>query len=216
LPGRPVWPGTRGKKKNSLICEGGTVELEFQWRWMVRWIAIQTLQGTQGVCANEIALPRLTPDAQKSSIYTIEFGSEYTVKIMQTIGKYLAIMYEGTACRFMNKTTRQCTPPCGPVRRKVVQRKTDDRWGKMLRLSQDWRVGGHRSASKFPRWNSRVCRERCAASKYQVDAEAGGREHPQVGSLLCLIRTCCGVWRKTAHARGDGAELPTSKHNHTV
>jgi hypothetical protein len=50
-----------------------------------------------------MALLRLTLDEQKSSVYSIEFGSEYAVKIMQTIEKYLPLVYEGTACRFVNK-----------------------------------------------------------------------------------------------------------------
>jgi hypothetical protein len=38
-----------------------------------------------------MALLRLTPDEQKSSVHSIQFGRKYAVKIMQTIGKYLAI-----------------------------------------------------------------------------------------------------------------------------
>lgn len=39
----------------------------------------------------------------RGSIEGTQFGSENAIKIMQTTGKYLAIMYESTACRFMTK-----------------------------------------------------------------------------------------------------------------
>jgi hypothetical protein len=43
-------------------------------------------------------LLRLAPDKQMSLIKGIQFRSENAIKIMQTIGKYLAITYESSAC----------------------------------------------------------------------------------------------------------------------
>jgi hypothetical protein len=48
-------------------------------------------------------LPMLRPEEQTSLVHRIKFGNEYTVKNMQTIGKYLITTYEGTACQRLVK-----------------------------------------------------------------------------------------------------------------
>jgi hypothetical protein len=45
-----------------------------------------------------MALLRVAPEEQKSSVPGIEFCSENTIKIMQSIGKYFALIYGSTAC----------------------------------------------------------------------------------------------------------------------
>jgi hypothetical protein len=38
-------------------------------------------------------LSRLTTDEQKSSVHSIEFGSENAVKTMEAVGKYVIVIY---------------------------------------------------------------------------------------------------------------------------
>jgi hypothetical protein len=50
-----------------------------------------------------MVLPRLMLDEQKSSVHSRDFSSEDAVKSMEVRSKYLAIIYEGTACRILNE-----------------------------------------------------------------------------------------------------------------
>jgi hypothetical protein len=61
---------------------------------MVGCITVETQQGTQGVCTDQTTLLRLTLDEQSNSVHSIELHSENDIKIMEAIGKYLAITYE--------------------------------------------------------------------------------------------------------------------------
>jgi hypothetical protein len=49
-----------------------------------------------------MTFPSLMLDEQESSAHSIEFSSEYGANILQ-IRKYLAIIFEVVACRYMNK-----------------------------------------------------------------------------------------------------------------
>jgi hypothetical protein len=44
----------------------------------------------------------MSVDEQKSSVYSIQFGSEDAVKTVQAVER-LAVVYESTACRPLNK-----------------------------------------------------------------------------------------------------------------
>jgi hypothetical protein len=43
-------------------------------------------------------LLRVTPDEQKSLVYSIDFSIENSVGIMKMIQKYLAVIHESSAC----------------------------------------------------------------------------------------------------------------------
>jgi hypothetical protein len=53
--------------------------------WMVGCTNTETLQATQGVCAEEMPFPHLMLEEQESSVHSTEFGSENAVKTRQMI-----------------------------------------------------------------------------------------------------------------------------------
>lgn len=70
---------------------------------MVRRVTTETLQSALAVSTDKTVLLKLVADKQKRLVYSIQFSSEDTVKTVEAIGKYLAVLHESTAYRSLNK-----------------------------------------------------------------------------------------------------------------
>jgi hypothetical protein len=60
-----------------------------------------TLEGTQSIRAEKVTLSRLAVNIQEISLHGIKFCCEHAVKIVEVIGKYLALINEGTTSQTM-------------------------------------------------------------------------------------------------------------------
>lgn len=62
-------------------------------------MSTETLEGSQGIYAEQATLSWLTGNIKKSSIHGIRFGCEQAVETLQPIGKLMAFVGEGTNSR---------------------------------------------------------------------------------------------------------------------
>jgi hypothetical protein len=56
---------------------------------------MESMEGSQRVCAEEVTLLRLK-DIQNSLVYGIEFGCKHAIKTVELTGKHRAFVDEGT------------------------------------------------------------------------------------------------------------------------
>jgi hypothetical protein len=64
---------------------------------MVQCKPLESLQGTQGVHAKEVALPRLLPNAQKSLVDGVRFNAIHSLKAVLVVFEKLVFLHKGTA-----------------------------------------------------------------------------------------------------------------------
>jgi hypothetical protein len=86
--------------------------------------ALETLEGTLGVCADKVMLSGLMTNIQECSVHGMEFCCEDAIKTVEAIGKFLALVEGGTtgqAMKYKPISVNRCTV-------RVVKKNSANSW----------------------------------------------------------------------------------------
>jgi hypothetical protein len=70
---------------------------------VVGCITVETLEGTSGVCTEEVMLPSFRTNEQKILVYNTQFKHTNSVETIQPTGKNLVFTDKGTTSQTINK-----------------------------------------------------------------------------------------------------------------
>jgi hypothetical protein len=139
-------PGTQQNTRFPFLLKVGQLNQNVSDNGMVRWDAVETLQGAWE-CADDIILPRLTADEQKSSVHSTEFWKENYGDDRKVPDRHVW----KRCLSALEQTARHCTRLCGPGTRWVVPRNSGGTWGRCC-TPDELEIAGR--AYDMPGWKS--------------------------------------------------------------